>query len=200
MISGTEAIKVIEKHQGDAIVVTTMTPLSLWDPLTSRQKFHLPVVNSMGKASSIGLGIALARPDKKVLVIDGDGSLLMNLGALVTIANMSPSNLIHFVYQNGTYGVSGGQPIPGISGFRFVDFALGAGYPNAFHLDDLEEFHIQLPQILDMGGPILVCLEVDDEGYQPKVPTRATKHAFNEVKEALALEKGRTNNKNEANN
>ena len=196
MISGTEAIKVIEKHQGDAIVVTTMTPLSIWDPLTSRQKFHLPVVNSMGKASSIGLGIALARPDKKVLVIDGDGSLLMNLGALVTIANMSPSNLIHFVYQNGTYGVSGGQPIPGISRFRFVDFALGAGYLNAFHLDDLEELHIQLPQILDMGGPILVCLEVDDEGYQPKVPTRATKHAFNEVKEALALEKGRTNNKN----
>ena len=67
----------------------------------------------MGKASSIGLGIALARPDKKVLVIDGDGSLLMNLGSLVTVANMSPKNLVHFVYQNGTYGVSGGQPIPG---------------------------------------------------------------------------------------
>ena len=65
----------------------------------------------MGKGSSIALGLALARPDIPIILFDGDGSLEMNLGSLVTVANKAPKNLYHFVIQNGVYAMTGGQPI-----------------------------------------------------------------------------------------
>jgi phosphonopyruvate decarboxylase len=186
MMLGIEALKIIERHQGEAVVITTMTPMMLWDSISSRQELHLPLINSMGKASSIGLGLALACPERKILVIDGDGSLLMNLGSLVSIANLSPPNLVHFVYKNGIYGVSGGQPVPGSDRLSFVHLAESAGYPNAFELDQLEDLALRLPQILQMPGPTLVCLNVDDEGVKPMFQARLTTHAFPEVQEALA--------------
>src|SRR5436305_13524905 len=67
---------------------------------------------SMGMASSIGLGLALARPDLRVFVVDGDGSLLMNLGSLATIGLLQPSNLVVIVMDNGEYATTGGQPTP----------------------------------------------------------------------------------------
>ena len=99
MIPGIEALKIISRHQGDSVMITTETPFTVWDSISDRREFHLPLINSMSKASSIGLGVALGRPDLKVQVVDSDGSLLMNLGSLVTIANMAPPNFIHFVYQ-----------------------------------------------------------------------------------------------------
>ena len=66
----------------------------------------------MGLASSHGLGLALAQPSRRVIVLDGDGSLLMNLGTLVTIGKVAPQNLCHLVFQNGTYEANGGHPIP----------------------------------------------------------------------------------------
>ena len=73
----------------------------------------------MGLGSSHALGLALGRPDKRVLVLDGDGSLLMNLGTLVTIAEVAPRNLIHFVLENGTYEANGSHPTPGATGSGF---------------------------------------------------------------------------------
>ena len=67
----------------------------------------------MGGASSLGLGMALARPDRRVLVLDGDGSLLMQLGSLATVAGAAPRNLVHFLFKNGVYHTSGAQGIPG---------------------------------------------------------------------------------------
>ena len=186
MMPGIEALKIIERNQGDAVVVTTMIPMRHWEPITSRPEFHLPVHNSMSKASSIGLGVALACPERKVIVVDGDGSLLMNLGSLVTIANLSPPNLVHFVYKNGTYGVTGGQPIPGLGKFSFTALAKSAGYPNAFEFDHLEDLDLKLPQVLNMQGPTLVCLNVEDLEGKLRLQARLTKHAFPEVKEAIA--------------
>jgi len=65
-----------------------------------------------GKASSVGLGLALARPETKVLIFDGDGSLVMNLGTMLTICNMAPPNLIHFLFENRIYRTTGGSPSP----------------------------------------------------------------------------------------
>ena len=186
MIPGIEALKLIAKHQGDAVVVTTETPFTVWDSISDRREFHLPVINSMSKASSIGLGLALALPQRKVLVVDADGSLLMNLGSLVTIANQSPRNLVHFVYQNNIYGVSGGQPLLGADKLSFIGLAKAAGYPNVFEFDELEDLALKLPQVLEMEGPTLVCIKVDDRGITPTIPARVTKIAYQEVKEALA--------------
>ena len=80
----------------------------------------------MGSASSIALGIALAQPSRKVIVMDGDGSLLMQLGSLVTIAGAAPENLYHFVFENGVYATSGGQPLPAEGRLDFEMMARGA--------------------------------------------------------------------------
>ena len=186
MIPGIEALKVISRNQGDSVVITTETPYTVWDSISDRQEFHLPLINSMSKASSIGLGLALGRPDLKVQVVDSDGSLLMNLGSLVTIANMAPENFIHFVYQNNVYGLSGAQPLPGVGKFSFTGMAKAAGYANVFEFDELEEFALTLPEILGKPGPTLVCLMVEDSGPKPKITSRMTKHAYPEVRDAVA--------------
>ena len=113
MIDSLEAQKIISQHRGDAVIVATMTANFEWSQVSTNPDLDLMLSGAMGKASSLGLGVALARPDKKVIVLDADGSLLMNLGSLVTIANMSPANLIHFVFENSVYRTTGGQLIPG---------------------------------------------------------------------------------------
>jgi len=115
---------------------------------------------AMGQGSSHALGIALGRPDKKVIVLDGDGSLLMNLGSLVTIAHAGCENLIHMVLENGTYETTGGTPIPGAGRISFAKIALAAGYREAYEFDNLEEWEENLPAILSEKGPIMVVLKV----------------------------------------
>src|SRR6187551_3921389 len=82
---------------------------------------------AMGLASSHALGLALGRPDRRIIVFDGDGSLLMNLGSLVTIANQAPKNLVHCLCENGTYETNGAVPIPRAGQIRFTDLAKTAG-------------------------------------------------------------------------
>src|SRR5215216_8097775 len=106
-----DVIRALAEHRGDAVVVPTMTTAPAWRDIAA-DDLSVNCVGFMGGASSLGLGIALAQPERKVIVLDGDGSLLMNLGSLVTIANAKPKNLVHFVFENGLYEVTGGQPVP----------------------------------------------------------------------------------------
>ena len=115
----------------------------------------------------MGLGLALARPERRVVVLDGDGSLLMQLGSLATIAGAAPRNFTHFVFKNGVYHTSGSQPIPGGSGVDFVLLARGAGYRDAYAIDDLEEFRIRLPAMLTEDGPVLVELHTTEAELTP---------------------------------
>ena len=111
MIDSFEAQKIISQHRNNAIVVNTFTTSREWAQVSTNPDLALSGGKAMGKASSLGLGLALAQAGRKVIVLDGDGSLLMNLGSLVTIANMAPSNLIHFVFENSVYRTTGGQPL-----------------------------------------------------------------------------------------
>ena len=123
----------------------------------------------MGKASSFGLGLALARPDIRVWVLDTDGALLMNLGSLVSIAKAKPANLLHVVYDNGAYDTTGGQPTPGAGIVDFCAIAIGAGYPVAVAYDELEELEEDLPSVLAGPRPALVVLKVASLGRRPQV-------------------------------
>jgi phosphonopyruvate decarboxylase len=115
----------------------------------------------MGQGSSHALGLALGRPDKRVIVLDGDGSLLMNLGTLVTIANAAPKNLIHCVCENGTYETNGAVPIPGMGHVSFTALARAAGYPTTYEFNDLTLWDRGLNPILKEEGPIFVVLKVE---------------------------------------
>jgi thiamine pyrophosphate-dependent acetolactate synthase large subunit-like protein len=96
--------------------------------------------NSMGMASSIALGLALARPDLRVIVLDGDGSILMNLGSLATERSSGVGNLVHVIWDNGGWEITGGQPAGSPFGVDLAAVARGCGYRRSASAGDLETF------------------------------------------------------------
>src|SRR5439155_25023525 len=121
-----------------------------------------------------GLGLALARPDRRVLVFDGDGSLLMQLGSLATVAGAAPRNLVHFLFKNGVYHTSGAQEIPGGCGVDFVQMAKGAGYRAASAIGEPGELMRRLPMLLKVEGPIFVELHKGPAESTPVVEVQRT--------------------------
>jgi len=159
----TEALAAV---RADAITITTEQCIKAWReavPGAIDDPTHIDIVGAMGSASSIGLGIALAQPQKKVIVMDGDGSLLMQLGSLVTIAGAAPENLYHFVFENGVYATSGGQPLPAEGRLDFEMLARGAGFAHAARFDDASAFKAALPDLLNRRGPVFVTLQIGPE-------------------------------------
>ena len=112
MLAPEDVLRAIAAARGDAICVPTMTTAPAWRTLAPDDP-SVTCVGFMGGASSLGLGLALARPDRRVIVFDGAGSLLMQLGSLATIAGAQARNLTHLVFKNGVYHTSGAQGIPG---------------------------------------------------------------------------------------
>ena len=119
MMKRDQCFRALARHvTDDEIVVTTYSSAVDWLALGERTLNYCSV-GAMGLDSSHALGLALGRPDRRIICLQGDGSLLMNLGCLVTIAAARPENLVHFVVQNDTYEANGGHPIPSTG----VDFA-----------------------------------------------------------------------------
>ena len=191
MIEGSRAMELIGRHRTDEVVVTTMSSARGWPGVSKRPELDLPLLGSMGKASSLGLGIALARPDRQVIVLDGDGSLLMNLGTLVTVAGMAPSNLIHVVLEGRSYDTSGGQPTPGEGRADLAGLARAAGYRSAVTIDDEAALADALPRLMQAEGPAFVCLRVNTMWATGEMPRGGTKTAWPVVQRALASEGAR---------
>jgi sulfopyruvate decarboxylase subunit beta len=170
MIDSFEAQKIMTKHRHNAIVVHNFTTSREWAQISANPDLDLSGDEAMGKASSIGLGLALALPARKVIVLDGDGSLLMNLGSLVTIANMAPPNLIHFIFENGVYRTTGGQPIPNAGNLNFAGLAKEAGYANVHVFDNLKSLESGIENVLNQIGPTFVCLKILPATERPPFP------------------------------
>ena len=194
-IKNVDAVRIVDEHRGDAVIITTMGAGNLrfgLPSVTRREELDFPMMGCMGKASSIGLGLALARPKRKVLVLDGDGSLLMNLGSLVTIGNKAPENLYHFVFENGVYAVTGGQPVPGEGKTSFQGMAREAGYAGAYEFDDTEDLATNIDSVLRQKGPVLIGLKIVPEientpvQFRQRSP-RNTRTVMAELPKALGL-------------
>ena len=110
MMPAKEALAVVHALRGkDDVVVTTMTPARDWMTMPQSALDLVLVPSAMSHATSMGLGLALAQPERRVIVCNGDGSMLMNLGSLVSIADARAANLTVLVFDNGTYEVTGSQ-------------------------------------------------------------------------------------------
>src|SRR5256714_12752287 len=152
-----EAIAGLIAACDNAITITTEQAIGAWraavpEPANAIPD-HLDIVGCMGSASTIALGLALAQPARRVVVVDGDGSLLMQLGSLVTIAGAAPANLFHFVFENGVYETSGSQPLPGEGRFDLTAMARAAGYAHVVAYSDAAAFGTALPTLLRERGP-----------------------------------------------
>jgi thiamine pyrophosphate-dependent acetolactate synthase large subunit-like protein len=153
------AFRALARHVTDQIVVATYSSAFEWLGIMDRPLNYFSI-GAMGLDSSHGLGLALGRPDKRVIVLQGDGSLLMNLGSLVTIAAAAPRNLVHFVCQNDTYEANGSHPLP-MAPIDFCGHARAAGYPHCHDFAELGAFESNVARIVEQDGPVFVTLRVE---------------------------------------
>jgi thiamine pyrophosphate-dependent acetolactate synthase large subunit-like protein len=159
MMHTADVLKVFAEHRGDSIVVSgrggrhwieisdTALDVPLGDP-------------AMGGHAGFGLGLALAQPNRSVVLFDSEGDILMSLGQLVTIAEQAPANFYHFILDNEVYATTGGQPVPGAKQVDYAAIARASGYPVARSFADLGDFSHGLPGILASPGPAFVRLKV----------------------------------------
>ena len=162
MIDTRDAMRAFLPYRKTSIVVTTDTSVLCWGDVTDNDKLDLPNP-AMSKASSLALGVAIAQPNSRVVVWDGDGGLLMNLGSLVSIGEQSPSNLLHIVLDNGMYAMTGGQPVPNADEVSYIEMALAAGYAKTYEFDNLEDWITNVKDILNLDGPVMVVLKTIPE-------------------------------------
>jgi thiamine pyrophosphate-dependent acetolactate synthase large subunit-like protein len=155
------ALEVLRTCRRDEIVVTTMGSAREWPRISSHPlDFHY-IPSAMGHAPMLGLGLALAQPERHTIVLNGDGCTLMSLGCLVTIVASRATNLTLVVFQNDIYEVTGGQETAAAtSGVDFAAFARAAGFSSVASFDDLETWQAKINETLALPGPRFVLLRV----------------------------------------
>jgi thiamine pyrophosphate-dependent acetolactate synthase large subunit-like protein len=159
MMHTADLMKVFAEHRGDAIVISGRGGRH-WINL-SDTALDIPLGDpAMGGHSGFGLGLALAQPDKRVVLFDSEGDILMSLGQLPTIAEQAPANFYHFVLDNEVYATTGGQPVPNAKHVDYAAIARASGYPRAASFSEIDEFTRELPSILAGQGPVFVTLKV----------------------------------------
>jgi thiamine pyrophosphate-dependent acetolactate synthase large subunit-like protein len=149
------------KHEEAVVGGIGNTNFDLWATGHRPQNFYM--LGSMGLAFPIALGVALAQPKRRVFALEGDGSLLMQMGCLSTIATLAPKNLCMVVMDNGVYQITGAQPIPGSATADIVAIAIGSGLTNASWAADEEDFERLIEQSLSADGPTLIGVRIDDK-------------------------------------
>lgn len=149
------------KHEEAVIGGIGNTNFDLWAAGHRPQNFYM--LGSMGLAFPIALGVALAQPDRRVLALEGDGSLLMQLGALSTIAALKPKNLVVIVMDNGIYQITGAQPTPAADVADIVAIALGSGLVNSTWAADEEDFERLVDEAMSADEPSLIAVRIDDK-------------------------------------
>ena len=162
MMKRDECFKILARHVTDEVVVATYSSAVDWLNMGERVLNYFSI-GAMGLDSSHALGLALGRPDKRVICLQGDGSFLMNLGCLVTIAAAAPRNLVHIVCQNNTYEANGGHPIPN-NAADFASMAKSAGYAHVYEFSQLANFEQQAGHVLKQEGPVFATLHVEPSG------------------------------------
>ena len=157
-----DCLKMLAKYRTDELVLTAWQSSAIWERL-SPSKYNFPSVRTMGECSTFSLGLALARPDKRIVVLEGDGSLCMNLASLVTIAMAGPPNFYQFIMHNKMYETTGGQTLPNIDRLDLAMVARGAGISNVHRYGDLDALDRELPGVLKEKGPVFVLLDIETD-------------------------------------
>ncbi len=169
-MSRIQATRLLVKRLRDEAVVATLGHPA-YDLFTAGDRpANFYTWGSMGMAASVGLGVALARPERRVVVCDADGSLLMNLGALATIAVTRPANLTLIVWDNGVYGTTGGQQSATAFGADLAGAASALGIPIATTVYTSGQLTSALDRSAAERGPAMIVAKVSESGITTKPP------------------------------
>lgn len=181
-----QSLEVLRNARTDQVVVTTMGSAREWMKLGSDPLDFIYAPSAMGGASAVGLGIALAQPDRQVIVGNGDGCMLMNLGNLVTITAQAPKNYLLIVFENGVYEVTGMQQTAANAhsrtsgdGIDLCAVARSCGFSSVFEYRDLETWRNEIGDVLAASGPTFVVLHVEPMpgALVPRSPAPAPERA-----------------------
>jgi sulfopyruvate decarboxylase subunit beta len=171
MMDPRAALEVLAAHRGDRVVVTTMSAVGIWPSLSDTRLDFAYIPSSMSQGPAFGLGLALAQPERGVVVVNGDGCMLMSLGSLVTLAN-HPANVYLLILDNGLYEVTGGQPTAGTGHVDFAGMTRAAGIGRVYSFDMIDDWRAKAAEVLSGPGPVVVWLKVQGKYGQttPKPP------------------------------
>jgi thiamine pyrophosphate-dependent acetolactate synthase large subunit-like protein len=184
MLTKEELLEPLARLRGDAVVVTCMGVTRPWGKRSHVDLDFASADSAMGHTADLALGIALARPERKVICLNGDGSMLMTLGTLVTAAQAAARNYYLFIIQNDTYEITGNLPIPGAGKVDFGVLARGAGFTRIYEFDHADSYAASLPAVLAGEGPVLVVAKVEPGTEGPI--SRSAKEASLYLKVSLA--------------
>jgi len=183
-----DALAVITKQRSRRVVISTMGSVAVWPELSdSPLDFHY-IPSSMGQGPALGLGLALAQPNHGAIVLCGDGSLLMNLGCLVTIAQ-HPAPLWIVLLDNGQYEITGGQPVAGAGRTDFAALAKAAGISRVYSFEMLLDWQNAAARIFEGDGPVFVWLRIIGRpGIKTPSPPKPMMEQIVQLREALAVD------------
>ena len=181
-----QALSVVVPALQDALVVHA-------NGFISRESFNLEdrlgnfyMIGSMGLASSIALGLALSKPERRVVVFDGDGNVLMNMGSLALIGAQQPRNLVHLVFDNEVYGSTGNQPT--ISGRVALDeVARASGYVDTRRAEDADQLRATAQELLAQEGPSFLLIKIEPDRQERHIGriTHEPQHIVRRFMEAI---------------
>jgi thiamine pyrophosphate-dependent acetolactate synthase large subunit-like protein len=177
---------VAKLHREEAVIGGIgNTHFDLWASGQRPQNFYM--LGSMGLAVPIALGVALAQPARQVFALEGDGSLLMQLGALGTVMSLKPANLAIFVWDNGAYQITGAQPTLTAAGVDLVGIAKASGLERSTWAADEAHFDQLVEEALKGEGPMFVCARTDNAppaGVTERDPARIRIRFMDAIKAA----------------
>jgi thiamine pyrophosphate-dependent acetolactate synthase large subunit-like protein len=180
-----DALEVLAQHRHRRIVIPTMASIAIWPQLSDQPLDFAYMPSAMGQGPALGLGLALAHPEHGVIVLNGDGSMLMNLGSLVTLAN-HPANVFIVIVDNGLYEVTGGQATAGTGHTNFAGLARAAGIGRVYTFDTVAAWKAAAAAALADPGPVVIVLNVEGRlGQKTPTPPRPMAEQISRLTQAL---------------
>ena len=173
MLTTAQLLEPLHRHRTREVVVTTMSVVRPWGRLSDSDLDFASADSAMGHAADLALGIALARPERRVVCLNGDGSMLMSLGTLVTAVEAAAVNFVLVVCDNGEYEITGHQPVAGAGRVDYGALAEAAGFRRVFRFDEPRGWAEAVPDVLTGVGPTFVHVRVEPGQEGPIGRTRA---------------------------
>ncbi len=167
MLTKQELLEPLARVRTDEIVITSMSVVRPWGRLSDSELDFASADSAMGHTADLALGVAMAQPSRRVVCLNGDGSMLMSLGTLATIVESGVDNLILFVIVNGTYEITGNQRVPAAPTLDFAAMARAAGFARVHHFDEASAYAAALDGMLREKGPTFVSVVVAPESEGP---------------------------------
>ncbi|MFN4089219.1 MAG: thiamine pyrophosphate-dependent enzyme [Alphaproteobacteria bacterium] len=193
MMHTADALKAIAAHRKDAIVISGRGSPH-WAKISDMEKYDAALGDpAMGGHAGFAFGLALAQPDRKIILFDSEGDLLMSLGILTTIAELAPKNFYHFMLDNECYATTGGQPVPNAKNVDYAAIARGCGYPAAHAFTEIDDLTRAVPDILAKPGPVFCAMKVYPEventpiGQRKRWQTRTRDQILTDLRGTLGV-------------